>query len=89
MIVFVYCALIGVVTCATSAVIYPEQALVAVKRELITRVEKKNHATLARVWGEKPSDFSSAASVNPSTGVPFEEEMPQAPCQIESFESAS
>jgi type I restriction enzyme M protein len=29
-----------------------EQALVAANRELIARVEKKIHATLARVWGE-------------------------------------
>ena len=37
---------------AIVAEIEAEQALVAANRELITRFEKKIHATLARIWGE-------------------------------------
>ncbi len=40
---------------AIVAEIEAEQALVAASRELITRFEQKIQATLARVWGEKPS----------------------------------
>jgi type I restriction enzyme S subunit len=38
---------------AIVAEIEAEQALVAANRELIVRLEKKSHATLARVWGEE------------------------------------
>ena len=37
---------------AIVAEIEAEQSLVAANRELITRMEKKIHAVLARVWGE-------------------------------------
>jgi type I restriction enzyme M protein len=37
---------------AIVAEIEAEQALVNANRELITRIEKKIQATLARVWGE-------------------------------------
>ena len=37
---------------AVVAEIEAEQALVAANRELLARLEKKIHATLARVWGE-------------------------------------
>ena len=37
------------------AKIESEQRLVAGNRELIERFEKKIAATLARVWGERPS----------------------------------
>jgi type I restriction enzyme M protein len=36
---------------ATAAEIEAEQALVAANRELITRLEQKIQATLARIWG--------------------------------------
>ena len=41
---------------AIVAEIEAEQALVAANRELIARFEQKTQATLARVWGEAPSD---------------------------------
>jgi restriction endonuclease S subunit len=41
---------------AIVAEIEAEQALVAANRELITRFEQKIQATLARVWGEEPSN---------------------------------
>lgn len=37
---------------AIVAEIEAEQKLVAANRELITRIEKKIQATLARIWGE-------------------------------------
>jgi hypothetical protein len=40
------------------------------------------------VWGEEPVDINSAAPSNPSTGVPFEAEMPQTPSQIKTLASA-
>ena len=47
---------------AIVAEIEAEQALVAANRELITRFEKKIHATLARVWGEDKPDGGSSSS---------------------------
>jgi type I restriction enzyme M protein len=44
---------------AIVAEIEAEQALVAANRELITRFEQKIQATLARIWGEEPSDMDS------------------------------
>jgi len=46
---------------AIVAEIEAEQALVAANRELITRMEKKIQATLARIWGEQAPDSSSVA----------------------------
>ena len=48
---------------AIVAEIEAEQALVAANRELITRVEQKIQATLARIWGEEtPPPAVSPAS---------------------------
>jgi type I restriction enzyme M protein len=73
---------------AIVAEIEAEQALVAANRELITRFEKKIHATLARVRGGEPVDTNSAAPSNPSAGVPFEAKMPENPRQIKTLASA-
>jgi len=43
---------------AIVAEIEAEQALVAANRELITRMEKKIQATLARIWGEEAKGFT-------------------------------
>jgi type I restriction enzyme M protein len=48
---------------AIVAEIEAERALVNANRELITRMEKKIQATLARVWGEEPKSTEGKAQV--------------------------
>ncbi|MEO5716003.1 MAG: N-6 DNA methylase [Luteolibacter sp.] len=62
---------------AIVAEIEAEQALVAANRELITRFEQKLQATLARIWGEEPSEERLTQSHRAAEGGEQEEEDPK------------
>jgi len=63
------------------------QDFVVTHRELITQIEKKIQATLARVWGEDSPVVEVEKTTNPSIDEPSKPKMPQTPRQAKTLAS--
>jgi len=63
------------------------QDFLATHRELITQIEKKIQATLARVWGEDSPVVEVEKTTNPSIDEPSNQKMSQTPRQTRTLVS--